>query len=255
MTRSERNELPPRHGREVGGSGLRTSEGQGTRPFRSFYTRALGNPPAVYGERIRWREDEAWRPMEPSRTKLGAALAKGLREPRLGPGTNVLYLGAATGTTASHVADLVGPSGVVYAVEKSPRAFLKLLAMARRWPNVAPVLRDARRPQDYLGLVPMVGAIYADISQADQVEIVTANAELFLEDGGWLLFAVKLSSMGRELTGPARVEQVLASLQPGFRVVEQVSLEPFHRKHLFLTARYGFRDGAPRSAPSPRTSR
>jgi fibrillarin-like rRNA methylase len=34
----------------------------------------------------------------------------------------VLYLGAASGTTVSHVSDVVGPEGMVYAVEFSHRS-------------------------------------------------------------------------------------------------------------------------------------
>lgn len=30
------------------------------------------------------------------------------------PGSKVLYLGAASGTSVSHVADIVGPTGAVY---------------------------------------------------------------------------------------------------------------------------------------------
>jgi fibrillarin-like rRNA methylase len=174
--------------------------------------------------------------MEPSRTKLGAALARGLSEVFLSPGTDVLYLGAATGTTASHVADIVGPSGTVYAVEKSPRAFMRLLSVSKRWPNLAPLLKDARVPHDYLGVVPMVGAIYADISQPDQVAIVRENATLFLRDGGVLLFAVKLSSMGRERTEREHADAVRRELERAFRMREEIPLEPFYRKHVFLTA-------------------
>lgn len=226
-SKSPRKGLPP---------ALASIEGAGGRQGRSFFTRALGDPPAAYGERIRWMGEAAWRPMEPSRTKLGAALCRGLSDVLLAPGMDVLYLGAATGTTASHVADIVGPTGTVYAVEKSPRAFMRLLSVSKRWPNLAPLLRDARAPKDYLGVVPMVGAIYADISQPDQASIVRENAALFLKEGGALLFAVKLSSMGRGRSEAEHVEDVRRELERTFRVREEISLEPFYRKHVLFTA-------------------
>ena len=47
------------------------------------------------------------------------------------PGARVLYLGAANGTTVSHVSDIVGPTGFVYAVEFSKRSGRDLLEMAK----------------------------------------------------------------------------------------------------------------------------
>jgi len=211
----------------------------GPPPDRPTYlTKAIGDPPSVYGERIRWQDDAAWRMMDPMRSKLAAALCRGLVDLPLAQGMKVLYLGAATGTTASHVADLVGFKGMVYAVEKSPRAFQKLLGMAERWPNVAPLLRDARTPQSYLGLVPMVDAIYADIPQVDQASIVADNAALFLSEGGTLLFALKLSSLAREKTSQEHLDDVIGALESHFHVDEVLPLEPFYRKHSFIRARY-----------------
>jgi len=45
----------------------------------------------------------------PFRSKLGAAIVGGIENIYMKPGSKVLYLGAASGTTVSHVADLVGP--------------------------------------------------------------------------------------------------------------------------------------------------
>ena len=44
----------------------------------------------------------------------------------------MLYLGAASGTTVSHVSDVVGPEGMVYAVEFSHRfvMFIMFVAMS-----------------------------------------------------------------------------------------------------------------------------
>ena len=48
------------------------------------------------------------------RSKLGAAIINGIRKIYMEPGSKVLYLGAASGTTISHVSDIVGDTGVVY---------------------------------------------------------------------------------------------------------------------------------------------
>ena len=45
----------------------------------------------------------------PFRSKLAASIVGGIEAIYMKPGSKVLYLGAASGTTVSHVADLVGP--------------------------------------------------------------------------------------------------------------------------------------------------
>lgn len=81
----------------------------------------------------------------------------------------MLYLGAAAGTTVSHVADIVGPSGCVYAVEFAHRPGRDLINMAKSRTNVIPIIEDARHPLKYRMLVGMVDTVFADVAQPDQV--------------------------------------------------------------------------------------
>ena len=53
---------------------------------------------------------------------LAAAVIAGVDNIHIKPGAKVLYLGAASGTSVSHVSDIVGPQGAVYAVEFSHRS-------------------------------------------------------------------------------------------------------------------------------------
>ncbi len=72
------------------------------------------------------------------------------------PGSKVLYLGGASGTTVSHVSDIIGPvllkkfiilkEGIVYAVEFSARSGRDLVNMAKKRTNVIPLIADARKP-------------------------------------------------------------------------------------------------------------
>lgn len=50
-----------------------------------------------------------YRVWNPFRSKLAAGILGGLDDIFIGPGKKVLYLGAASGTSVSHVADVVGP--------------------------------------------------------------------------------------------------------------------------------------------------
>ena len=121
-----------------------------------------------------------YRVWNPFRSKLAAGILGGLDDIHISPGRKVLYLGAASGTSVSHVADVVGPEGAVYAVEFSHRSGRDLIGMARRRTNVVPIVEDARHPMKYRMLVPMVDVIFADVAQPDQARIVGLNA--------WVLF-------------------------------------------------------------------
>jgi fibrillarin-like pre-rRNA processing protein len=203
-----------------------------------FWTETSGALPPVYGERWADVGGRTYRLFDPSRSKLAAALAHdwGGGIPRVGE--RWLYLGAASGTTASHVADLVGPSGRVYAVEKSLRPFARLYALSERWPNLLPILADARGPADFADLVPAVDGVYADIAQPDQLEIMSANAALFLrEEGGRMLIALKTASMGRERAPAAHLARAEELLDATFDLATSVKLDPFHRAHYLMGGR------------------
>lgn len=108
-------------------------------------------------------------------------------------GSKLLYLGGASGTSVSHCSDLVGPEGAVYAVEFSHRSGRDLVNMAKQRPNVIPIIEDARHPQKYRMLVPMVDVVFADVAQPDQARIVGLNAQYFLKNGGNYVISIKAS--------------------------------------------------------------
>lgn len=209
-----------------------------------LWTETDGLPPAVYGERWAVAGGHSFRAFEPSRSKLAAALARGWEGPLPKRGERWLYLGAASGTTASHVADLLGPAGRLYAVERSVRPFSRLLAVAERWPNLLPVLADAREPERYAGPVPLVDGIYVDIAQPDQVALALANAAIFLDErAGSLLLALKTSSMGRDVGAPGHLRAAEAALGRELDLGPALRLDPFYRSHYLF--------GGVRGGPSP----
>jgi fibrillarin-like rRNA methylase len=219
-----------------------------------FFTRALGTTPSLRGEPLVEVDGRPFRRFEPTRSKLAAALVLGWEGPIPGDGERWLYLGAAAGTTASHVADLVGASAAVYAVEPSVRPFLQLVSVAETYPNLLPILGDARRPESYGGTVPLVDGIYCDVSQPDQSEIVGLNAAAFLRPGGRVLFVVKSASIGREPSAAAGLRQALDRLPPTLRTIASRPLEPLHRRHFLVAAESSDDAGAERGPPTTRIS-
>lgn len=103
----------------------------------------------------------------------------------------MLYLGAASGTTVSHVSDIIGPEGLVYAVEFSHRVGRDLINMSKKRTNIIPIIHDARKPQDYRFLVGMVDVVFADVAQPDQARIIAENAHMYLKNGGKFLISLK----------------------------------------------------------------
>lgn len=198
---------------------------------------------SVYGEkRVAVEENgekKEYRVWNPFRSKLGAAVVSGVKNIWMRPGSKVLYLGAASGTTVSHVADLVGPTGLVYAVEFSHRVGRELLGVAKKRTNIIPIIEDARKPQNYRMLVGMVDTIFADVAQPDQARIVAINAHQFLKNGGHFVLSIKANCI--DSTAPAEVvfaKEIEKLKQEKFRPAEQLTLEPYERDHAIVVGTY-----------------
>ncbi len=193
----------------------------------------------VYGERLfRWGEKE-YREWNAYRSKLAAALLKGMVELPVREGDSVLYLGAGSGTTPSHVSDIVGPEGRVYGVEFAPRVVRELIVVAEDRPNLYPILGDARFPEKYRGVVEVVDGIYADVAQPEQAKLVARNAAFYLKNNGWLLLAIKARSI--DVTKePSEIykHEINTLKENGFSIVDVVHLEPFDKDHAMVYARY-----------------
>jgi len=197
----------------------------------------------VYGEkRIEIEVDDAkkeYRQWNPFRSKLGAAILGGVKNIYMKPGDKVLYLGASTGTTVSHVSDIVGPTGAVYAVEFSHRTGRELMEVAKKRTNIIPIIEDARKPQKYRMLVPMVDVIFADVAQPDQARILAINAHYFVKNGGGFVLSIKANCI--DSTAPAEhvfAQQVQELRKQLFKPREQISLEPYERDHAIVTGLY-----------------
>ncbi|MFB6490683.1 MAG: fibrillarin-like rRNA/tRNA 2'-O-methyltransferase [Thermoproteus sp. AZ2] len=203
-------------------------------------TRNLTPGKRVYGERlVKWRDVE-YREWNPYRSKLAAAILNGLKEMPIAEGSHILYLGAASGTTPSHVSDIVGERGVVYSVEFSPRVFRefmeKLVDQGRR--NVVPILGDARFPYQYAHYIKGVDVVYIDIAQPTQAKILADNADYFLRKGGHIMLVIKAMSIDvtREPSETFK-QEINVVKERGFDVLDMVHLEPYDTAHAMVIAK------------------
>jgi rRNA 2'-O-methyltransferase fibrillarin len=185
------------------------------------------------GEKIEYR---VWNPF---RSKLGAAILGGVDAIHMPPGCKVLYLGAASGTTVSHVSDIVGPEGIVYAVEFSHRSGRDLLNVAKKRPNIVPIIEDARHPHKYRMVVGMVDTVFADVAQPDQARIVALNAQYFLKVGGHFVISIKANCIDSTAEPEAVFAGEVKKLQSEkLRPQEQLTLEPYERDHAVVVGIY-----------------
>ena len=201
-------------------------------------TRNMTPGRTYYGEPTYEVDGVEYRSWNPTRSKLAAAIMKGVGVMPVKPGAKVLYLGAASGTTVSHVSDILGETGHVWAVDFAPRALRDLLdkvAMYRS--NVSPILGDANKPIEYSHLAPMVDVLFADVAQPNQAEIVVKNASMYLKEDGWAMLSIKSRSVDVRRKPRDVYQAEVAVLEAGgLKVRELVELDPYEKDHAMALA-------------------
>ena len=205
---------------------------------RRLGTKNLAVGHSVYGERLVKFKGDEYRLWDPFRSKLSAAVLNGLETVPIVPNQRVLYLGAASGTTASHISDIVGEDGHVYCIEFASRSLRDLVdnVCAFRF-NMSPVLADARLPESYSRMVEQVDTIYCDVAQPEQARLLADNADMFLADWGWVLLTIKAQSIDVTKAPSEVFKNEAAVLEArGFHVRQVVGLEPFDKAHAMVVA-------------------
>jgi len=146
-------------------------------------------------------------------------------------------LGAASGTTPSHVSDIVGPKGKVYCIEFAPRVMRELVEITAKRTNMIPILGDARLPSTYRHYIETVDSIYCDVAQPEQAKLLADNADSFLKKHGKVMIAIKARSVDVTMDPTAVFKQETKVLEErGFKVIDTKPLEPFEKDHAVVIA-------------------
>lgn len=193
----------------------------------------------VYKEKLITKKGIEYRLWEPFRSKLAAAIMNGLDVFPFKNKSTVLYLGVSTGTTISHISDIVGPSGIIFGVEHSSRVardFLDRVAMHRK--NIIPILQDARKPKEYFSVFGKVDVAYVDIAQPDQTEIAITNCKMYLKKNGYLFLVIKTRSI--DVTKPPRqiINEEIEKVKENFDVLQTIDLHPYDKDHAIVIAKF-----------------
>jgi len=199
-------------------------------------TRNLKPGRKVYGEELVKYKEEEYRMWNPYRSKLAAAIINGMENMEIKTGLKVLYLGAATGTTASHVSDVIGRAGMLFGVEISERNMRDFVKLCEVRDNMLPILADAANPETYSGSVGKCDVIYQDVAVKSQAEIMLKNSPM-LKKGGYAYFVIKSQSVDVSRNPNDVFREELGKLEDAFEVLERIDIEPYDSLHMFAVLR------------------
>ena len=199
---------------------------------RSIYTLSLNPGVRVYGERLVTVNGKEYREWMPNRSKLSAYLTNGGKYFPFRKDSKVLYLGAASGTTCSHISDIL-TEGRLFCIEFAPRSFRDLVVTCEGRKNMMPVLGDATKPDEYSFAVEDVDIVYEDVAQKRQADILVDNMERYNARIGM----VSVKARSEDVT--ARPEDIFRRTEErlrerGCRILETVDLAPFEKDHVMI---------------------
>ena len=203
---------------------------------KQLFTKALVKGDNTYTKSLITKNGDEFREWDPKKSKPAAAMLRGIKGFPLKEGSKVLYLGAASGATASFFSDIVGTEGIIYAIEISERSVRDLNMTSERRGNIIPILADARKPEEY-GWIEPVDVVYEDVASDDQIPIIIRNASRFLKRDGHAVIAIKARSIDVTKDPRKVFKEELGKLVKSFRVIEKVELEPYELDHMFVIMR------------------
>ena len=216
---------------------MKKTEMQGVyRDKKQIFTENLESSKGIkaYNERIVKQKNKEYRSWNPYRSKLAAAILNNF-EFDLNKDSKVLYLGAATGTTASHISD-IARNGIIYAVEMAPISMKKLLEISKKRENLIPILANANHPDRYNTIVPQVDLVYQDISQRNQAEIFISNVKTYLKKNGSGILMVKARSIDISLNPEEVYDKICSKMKKEeLKILKIINLSPFEKDHVAIS--------------------
>jgi len=192
-----------------------------------------------YKEEVYKEKDTEYRIWNPYKSKLAAAFLKGLELDVFKDIRKILYLGTSTGTTISHISDIISDDGVIYGVEVAPRVMLEFInRVAKYRKNIVPLFFDARTPELYMDIVEIpIDAVYCDVAQPDETKIAADNADLYLKKNGKIFVAIKARSIDATKPPPVIYENEARYLREReYNVLKIIDLEPYEKDHAMIYA-------------------
>jgi fibrillarin-like pre-rRNA processing protein len=200
-----------------------------------LYSKNLIPGHQVYGERIIEYKAQEYREWDPYRSKLAALILENPNSNFLSNNLNCLYLGASSGTTISHLSDIV-KDGIIYGIEFAERSIRQLIQNTSNRKNIIPILGDARYPETYAkSIFNEIDLIYQDVAQPNQAEIAILNSNYYLKNNGLIILAIKSQSIDSVSKSEKIYKQEKIILEnAGYEIVETVNIHKYAANHIIL---------------------
>ena len=177
-------------------------------------------------------ENGSYREFDTRRSKLAAAVIKGLSQWLFRKDSVILYLGASHGYTVSFLSDIC-PEGIIFAIDSAPRVVRDLVFVCQQRQNIAPLLADANKPDTYQDRIAQPDIVYQDVAQKNQVEIFLKNMQL-VKPGGFGMLALKARSIDITKKPEAIFREARAELEKHTIIADFRILHPFEKDHAFF---------------------
>jgi len=204
---------------------------------KALYTKNILSGYTPFSEKLIKIKGEEYRELDPKRSKLGAAILKGLSQTGIKEGSTILYLGASHGYTPSFVSDMIGEKGIIFCLDFAPTVMRDLVFICEKKTNMIPIIADAKNPENYKENIIPVDVVYQDVAQRDQVKIFLDNCNTHLKPGGFGLLALKARSI--DVSGKPKniFFEARKQIEKNYTIVDYRELDPFEKDHAFFVVK------------------
>jgi fibrillarin-like pre-rRNA processing protein len=208
----------------------------GTSQNLRLYSKNLVPGNSVYGENLVYFKGEEYREWDPFRSKLAAMILEKPSVDFLSKKMKCLYLGASSGTTISHLSDIIS-EGIIFGVEFSERSMRQLIQNTNNRINVIPILGDANFPERYANSIfTPIDIIYQDVAQPNQAQIAVENGNYYLKEGGTLIIAIKSQSISSvQKSEKIYMQEKKVIEKAGYKIIENLNIHKYAANHIIFT--------------------
>jgi len=201
---------------------------------KMLFTKNLVQGTYLQRDKLMIENGVEYRYWDAMRSKLAAAIVKGLNPRGLTTAISVLYLGASSGTTISYLSDILEAEGMIFALDHAPKPIRSLLFLAEQRPNIAPILADAGKPESYYAQVLPADMLYQDIAQRNQIEIFLKNCRIYLKPKGFAYLCIKSRSIDVAANPQKIYNDAIKTINQELNVLDVLHLDPFQKDHAMI---------------------
>jgi len=201
-----------------------------------LYSKNLVPGNKVYGEKLITFKGDEYREWDPFRSKLAAMILEKPSLEFLTKDLSCLYLGAASGTTISHLSDIIY-CGIIYGVEFAERSMRQLIQNTDKRKNIVPILGNANFPESYANSIfTPIDLVYQDVAQPNQAQIAIENCNYYLKDNGFLILAIKSQSIDSvQKSEKIYLQEKRIIEKAGYKIIDSVNIHKYAANHIILT--------------------